>query len=44
MSHMFNVVCLPGSRFTSKPSHDFLSLIDGLLQKDVDKRQVFFFV
>ncbi|XP_053386677.1 serine/threonine-protein kinase ULK4-like isoform X1 [Mercenaria mercenaria] len=27
-----------GTRFSSKPSHDFLSLIDGLLQKDPDKR------
>lgn len=27
-----------GSRFTSKPSHEFLSLIDGLLTKDLDKR------
>lgn len=27
-----------GTRFSSKPSHDFLSLIDGLLQKDPEKR------
>ncbi|XP_052237565.1 serine/threonine-protein kinase ULK4-like isoform X3 [Dreissena polymorpha] len=27
-----------GTRFSSKPSPDFLSLIDGLLQKDPDKR------
>ena len=29
---------LSGSRFSSKPSPDFLSLLEGLLQKDPDKR------
>ena len=31
-------VLFPLVRFTAKPSHEFLSLIDGLLQKDLDKR------
>lgn len=32
-----------GSRFSSKPSPDFHNLLEGLLQKDPDKRLSYFF-